>query len=109
MFRTIGFSAIAVLILAPPADAGVRNYFAPVIDGARLDACLTAGGECGKPVADAFCKSQGFETSVLFQREPVPATQTRRLGSGDMCESGTCTSFKQIKCISTNAVVAAAG
>ena len=94
------------MAFAAPAEAGVRNFFAPAIEGARLDACLTAEGQCGKPVADAYCKAQGFEAAVLFQREPVAAS--RRLGAGGMCEGGACTSFRQIKCYTPNEVVAAA-
>ena len=106
MLKSILLPTVAVMALATPADAAVRNFFAPAIEGARLDACLTAGGECGKPVADAYCKAQGFEVAVLFQREPV--LLSRRLGAGGMCEGNSCTSFRQIKCYMPNEVIAAA-
>ena len=108
MMRTVLTTVVMLAALATYGEAGVRNYFAPLLDGARLDACLTAGTDCGKPVADAFCKAQGFETAILFQREHATNQSTRRLGSGDMCDNGACTSFRQIKCFSPGEIVAAA-
>lgn len=95
------FVIATVLAVAVPslAEASVRNYFAPEWEGQRLDACLADARSCGKAVADAFCKSQGFETAILFQREP--AQSTRKLDSVSMCEGGSCLSFRQIKCHTT--------
>ncbi len=95
-------TAALILLLAAcqalPAEASVRNYFAPQWQGARLDACLSGKTSCGKPVADAFCKTEGFDTAILFQREP--GLLTRQLDSSQRCEGALCTSFKQIKCYS---------
>ena len=84
----------------------MRNYFAPELDGKRLDSCLTESGDCGKPAADAFCKAQGFETALIFQREAV--ADTVRLGGGESCTNSACVSFKQIKCYSDGGATAAA-
>lgn len=86
-------------------EAAVRNYFAPALDGTRLDACLSNADDCGKPAADAFCKVQGYRESVLFQREPVNGS--RRLGSGESCEGSACIGFRQIKCYQPQDNVAA--
>ncbi|HUR43374.1 MAG TPA: hypothetical protein VMZ01_04665 [Aestuariivirga sp.] len=92
------FTAALLLLLTAPnfAQATVRNYFAPEQAGLRLDSCLTGAADCGKPAADAFCKAEGFETAIIFQREV--ALQTIRLGNGAFCTGPTCTSFRQIKC-----------
>jgi len=47
----------------------VRNYDRPRQDGNRVAFCLPANGECGKPVADAFCRGKDFEGALTFQRE----------------------------------------
>ena len=86
------------LLAATPAEAAVRNYFAPQMDGAPLDACLAGASTCGKPAADAFCKEQGYIRALTFQRQAGNAT--KRLDSGEMCEGNGCTAFKQIKCFS---------
>ncbi len=99
MRQVVSFAAATLLLMsfAPGAEAGVRNYFSPVVEGARIDACM-AEGVCGKPVADAFCKAQGYDNALIFQREPFQST--RVLDSGITCTS-SCTAFKQIKCFST--------
>lgn len=47
----------------------VRNYDRPRQDGNRVAFCLPAKGECGKPVADAFCRGKDFDGALTFQRE----------------------------------------
>jgi hypothetical protein len=79
------------------AQAAVRTYFLPAVDGARIDACLATQLTCGKPTADAFCVAQGFSEAILFLREP--AVSTRQLGTGAVCEGPNCVSFRQIKCL----------
>ena len=45
------------------------------VDGQLVDFCLrkageTGGTDCGGPAADAFCRQQGFATSVGFLIKP---------------------------------------
>ena len=70
----------------------------PSGQGERLDACLSNADACGRPAAGAFCKAEGFDIAILFQREPVALT--RKLNSPGHCEGPSCMSFKQIKCFS---------
>ncbi len=78
------FVIIALLVSGSSANATVRNFFAPE--------------------SDAFCKAQGFETALIFQRES--AAETVKLGNGAFCTGPACTSFKQIKCYSAGNAVA---
>lgn len=97
MFKTFA-ATLAILLLASTAgEASVRNFFSPVVEGARIDSCLNGQNDCGKPAADAFCVKEGFTKAILFQREA--ASSTRQLGSDAMCEGETCMSFRRIKCI----------
>ncbi|MGQ0485974.1 MAG: hypothetical protein ACT4SY_11565 [Hyphomicrobiales bacterium] len=105
MARTIAGAFMLLAITVGVSQAEVRNFFAPVVGGARLDACLSNVNDCGKPAADAFCKGLGYETALIFQREPA-AVPTRRLASGEICEGGSCTAFKQIKCFAPGDAVA---
>ncbi len=97
MTKTITASLLLLLVTGGVSQADVRGYSAPVVNGSRLDACLTGDGDCdcGKPAADAFCRGQGFEIAFLFQRQA--ATDTKRLGSGEFCAGAACTGFRQIK------------
>jgi hypothetical protein len=97
MFKTFA-ATLGILLLASTAgEASVRNFFAPVVDGSRIDSCLNGQKDCGKPAADAFCVKEGFTESILFQREA--ASSTRQLGSAAMCEGEACMSFRRIKCV----------
>ena len=96
MSKTLALAATILLLATGFSQAAVRNFFAPEVDGRRLDSCLTGGQDCGKPAADAFCKVQGFESALLFQRESVAGTI--RLANGGLCTGPSCNSFKQIKC-----------
>ena len=87
LLATFGFAGSA-------SATEVRNFFAPEMDGARVDACLGSGG-CGKPAADAFCRVQGYDRALVFQRESHAST--RLIDSGRSC-AGDCTAFRQVKC-----------
>ena len=97
MFKTFAASLGIQLLASTAGEASVRTVFAPVVDGSRIDNCLSGKADCGKPAADAFCVKEGFTQSILFQREAASAT--RQLGSASMCEGENCISFRRIKCI----------
>jgi len=88
-------AGLVLLSLVPSARAAeVRNFFAPELGGERIAACL-AGGACGKAAADAFCKVEGFDQAMLFQRER--SSSARTIDSDQVCDKD-CTTFRQVKC-----------
>ena len=88
-------AGLILLGIVPQASAAeVRNFFAPQIGGERIGACLE-GGACGKAAADAFCKAEGYDHAMIFQRER--ASSARILDSDREC-TGDCASFRQVKC-----------
>jgi hypothetical protein len=89
---------LVLLATTAPANAAVRNYFTPQQDGMRLSSCLAGNMTCGKAVADAFCKAEGYSESILFAREPV--SEARLLGDEALCSGGNCEAFTRIKCFS---------
>jgi hypothetical protein len=93
---------VATAFAQPAAASQVRNFFAPELDGARIDACLHTGA-CGKPAADAFCRVQGYDRAMIFQREGF---QTTRVIDSDKTCSGDCTAFRQVKCFTTKSDIA---
>ena len=95
-----GLFAGSLLAHSGAAEANVRSYFSPQLDGERLSFCLQSSGHCGKPVADAFCRFQGYEEAVLFQREELPAQAVPILyaDTGERCSADSCLGFRQIKC-----------
>ena len=84
----------------PPASLGI--YVAPKIvsaDGVaeRLDFCQQWGSACGKPAADAFCKTKGHDGSASSEIDP-DIGRTMIIGSGAICTDPTCDGFKTIQC-----------
>lgn len=84
----------------PPASLGI--YLAPRIVGAdgqaeRLDVCQQWGSACGKPAADAFCKSKGHDGSASSEIDN-DIGRTMIIGSGAICTDPTCDGFKKIQC-----------
>jgi hypothetical protein len=67
------------------ADAGVRNYLSPLVDGRPVAFCLDGAGQCGKDAADAFCRGNGFGEAITFQRDGVQSDPDKLY-------------FRQIKC-----------
>lgn len=93
---------LAASVAEPAAAAQVRNFFAPEVGGTRIDACLHTGA-CGKPAADAFCRAQGYDRAMIFQREGFAST--RAIDSEKTC-TGACTAFRQVKCFTTKSDIA---
>lgn len=90
------FVLFLIISSITPASAAARNFFAPQWQGERLGACLADGSGCGKPAADAFCKAEGYDTALTFQREPL--SRTRLIDSDASCHGSACMAFVQIKC-----------
>jgi hypothetical protein len=87
---------LIALSFAPQTHASTRSYSFPMQGDHRLSACLADGATCGKPVADAFCKTQGFAESIMFAREKVDAA--RPFDLPDDKAAGPQDAFKRIKC-----------
>lgn len=98
-------AALLIGVLIPgPAEAGMRTFFQPALDGARIDACL-GSGICGKPAADAFCRSEGYDKALNFERQSF--ANTLALDTGKQCAGESCTAFRQVKCVSAKSDLAA--
>lgn len=49
MFKTIA-ATLGILLLASTAgQASVRNFFAPAVDGSRIDNCLSGKADAASP------------------------------------------------------------
>ena len=71
----------------------------PSFSGHRLDFCLEWGTKCGKPAADAFCRTQGFGESSSSTPDQDPGySSTRVISSGQICNQPFCRGFQQIIC-----------
>lgn len=97
MRSTIYSTAALLLALTLPgvalAETKSATFSPPLIRKVSPDSCLTAGVNCGKPAADAFCKAAGFQESrkhvVLSGAAPAGVSdKTIYLGDGKACGRG---------------------
>ena len=52
-------------------DTRARSFQLPQPLGDPVPFCLVGGSQCGKPAADAFCRSNGYEEALTFLRDGV--------------------------------------
>ena len=86
---------------ATPLRAG-RTYNSPMIvagngETVMLDFCREWGANCGKPAADAFCRSKGHADAGLFQMSE-DIGHTAIISSGAICNAPSCDGFVKIEC-----------
>ena len=109
MYRTIiriGLVGLISISAVTNANAVARNFFAPGNLGDRIAFCSPTNEVCGKPIADAWCEKNGFEKSILFQRDRRKLSNSTSLvryaENGKVCTDDQCVSFAQIKCFSSD-------
>ncbi|WYD82072.1 MAG: hypothetical protein V8K32_06710 [Candidatus Electrothrix gigas] len=76
------------------------KFNTPMFQGKRLDWCRYWAKDCGKPAADAWCRSQGFETAseFLIDENIGKSFPTKVIGTGQICNKNFCDGFKKITC-----------
>jgi hypothetical protein len=98
-------SVIAVLVFAAALSGAVAHaekrlfIVANQSDGYGIDNCLATGAECGKAVANTYCRSHDFAQAVSFRKidrdditAAIPADAT------SSCKGGRCDHFVAIEC-----------
>jgi hypothetical protein len=79
-----------------------EKFANPVWQGRQLDYCMTWAKDCGQPVADAFCREQGFSKSLYWKKSTYYAQQpTLLIGTGELCDpakGNSCNYFGVITC-----------
>lgn len=74
-----------------------KIYKSPKIKGYALDICREWGKNCGKPAADAFCKSKGHKRSLSYKvRKNTPPTKIIR--GGGICVENYCDRISKVIC-----------
>ena len=105
--RNIIAAAFCTVAFAGSAIADTQSFVNPKVGGQRLDICLNWGVDCGKPAADAWCVSKGFESSTnhAIASDIGASTPTRLLSTGALCDQGFCDGFSEITCFKTPVAV----
>lgn len=92
----------------PPAMTPVRKpirrpttkiFYKPKIGNLRLDVCLKLNQDCGKPAADAFCQSMGYQRALSCKLDTERSTPTFVIGTHTICNQSFCKGFEMIECV----------
>jgi len=97
---------LAILAFSAPASATNTTFNNPMQGGNRLDWCVNWATGCGKQAADAWCASKGYQNATNFSQAPNigASSPTRLIGTGAVCDQGSCDGFSQITCFKPGAV-----
>ncbi len=91
-----------VLLPETQAVAGLasQTFAYPVHQVYRLNYCLTSNGDCGAPAAQAWCKTQGFDTASAWKIDENIGSlfPTVVLGEDRICAQFICDGFQEITC-----------
>ena len=82
-------------------DARFKEFPNPPSPGGkfRLDRCREWGVNCGAPVAEAFCKRNGFATYKYFRTDSQEGSgPTQLIGTNQICNGRFCRGFQIIVC-----------
>lgn len=75
-----------------------RVFKKPVYKGYRVDCCLRVNKDCGKPAADAWCRSQGYRRSSNCKIDAVKCLPTFLFGTQSLCNQTLCKGFDEVEC-----------
>ena len=98
--RTLVVSLVAVLCLCfANAAQAERRMFIIGADGGGygVDRCLESGAKCGAVAANAYCKSQQYETAMSFRKVDRDEI-TGAIPSGGGCSGTKCDDLVAIVC-----------
>lgn len=96
-FILFGCSLMVFAHSAHQHDKAFRNFWNPTFHGERLDYCSKDGVECGKPVADRYCQTMGYDES---NRSLIAYNVglTHFIASREECRGWRCNGFISIDC-----------
>lgn len=87
-------------LAAAGADAAARKFFSPDYLGQPVAFCLEGERGCGKPAATVWCQRNGYTRALSYARRSLAdGTELRFVDTGNVCKSGNCLTFSQIKCM----------
>ncbi len=100
MLRIIALLWLGLAATLGTAHAAEQDFVKPKVGIFRLDWCRVWGNQCGKPAADQYCQSKGFNQSNNFEEafDIGAATPTVVIGTGQQCADASCDGFTFITC-----------
>jgi hypothetical protein len=97
----IAAAAVAAVVFGATAAQAEKRVFviANNADEYGVDRCLASGTDCGKAVANSYCKSRDFAAAVTFNKVDRDEITGDIPSSGPgSCNGATCQAFVAITC-----------
>jgi hypothetical protein len=101
MRRVIAAAAFAAAVFGATAAQAEKRVFiiANNADGYGVDRCLASGADCGKTVANSYCKSRDFAEALAYNKVDHDEITGDIPSSGPgSCNGATCDTFVAITC-----------
>jgi hypothetical protein len=101
MRSVIAALAVATIISVSVAHAERRMFIIANLadDGYGVDRCLTTGAECGKAVANSYCRSHEYAQAVSFRSvDRGDITGAIPTNVSTSCKGGSCDHLVAIEC-----------
>jgi hypothetical protein len=100
MRSVIAALAVAAIMSVSVAHAEKRMFIiANLADGYGVDDCLANGSECGRAVANSYCRSHDYSQAVSFRnvdRGDITGAIPTNVSSS--CKGGSCDHLVAIEC-----------
>ena len=92
--------AVAIMMCVSVAHAEKRMFIiANLADGYGVDDCLASGAECGKAVANSYCRSHDYAQALSFGNvDRGDITGAIPASAFSSCKGGRCDHLVAIEC-----------
>jgi hypothetical protein len=83
-----------------PAAGETQTFRFPLLQGYRLNHCLTGRKDCGGPAASKWCEARGYTRAITWEIDENIGSLFPTLAIGDLqlCANFVCDGFKEITC-----------
>jgi hypothetical protein len=100
MRSLIAALAVVTMMSISVAHAEKRMFIiANLADGYGVDDCLSSGAECGKTVANSYCRSHDYAQAVSFRNvDRSDITGAIPASASSSCRGGSCDHLVAIEC-----------
>jgi hypothetical protein len=95
LFLLLGFNSLSA---QDTSNKAFNNFWHPLYLGKRLNYCSIDKKLCGKPLADQYCKTLGYDTSSKQVKDPNVGL-THFLNTRAQCKGWKCNGFINITCV----------
>jgi hypothetical protein len=100
MRSVIAALAVATIMCVSVAHAEKRMFIiVNLADGYGVDDCLASGADCGKAVANSYCRTHDYATALSFRNvDRGDITGAIPASASGSCKGGACDHLVAIEC-----------